>query len=236
MKIIDFYGIPGCGKSTISHLMANLLRKQDFIAYEPSYELDHGNHVYIRKIKKIAMSIQWSLLNIMKIIRIYKLVNNHRLPFSELVNEIVNIAVKAYFVDKYKDRGGKYYLIFDEGLTQAVISMRNSNSATIRNELMNLESIIYGGEYAYRVYLNVDIETAMQRLEGRLEKDSRVERVSSMKSKRSMMVKYKKNCKSVNVMNSILIEENKQSADSVAYMLGIILPNGDKYENSTSDK
>lgn len=218
MKIIDFYGVPGCGKSTISHLMANLLRKQGLIAYEPSYELDHDTHIYIRKVKKIVIGIQWSLLNIMKMIRIYKLVNNHRLPLVELINEIVNIAVKAYFVDKYKGCGGKYYLIFDEGLTQAVISMRNSDSATVRNELMNLESIIYGEEYAYRVYLKADIETAIKRLEERGGDNSKVEREQSVDGRRNMLHYYIDNCESLISMCSVCIKTDK-SADITAELL-----------------
>ena len=54
---IEFYGLPGCGKSTISHALALYLKENNFCVEEPTYELDHCNNKIIRRIKKILQYI-----------------------------------------------------------------------------------------------------------------------------------------------------------------------------------
>ena len=48
---IDFYGLPGSGKSTISHLLADKLRGEVDVI-EPSFHIDHDYSVIERIIKK----------------------------------------------------------------------------------------------------------------------------------------------------------------------------------------
>lgn len=222
--IIDFYGIPGCGKSTASHLLADLYRKKGKSVSEPTYKLDHDNNVYTRKLKKLLITMIWSLLHPRKLYSIYRILANNNLSFSELLSEMMSIIVKAHYVENKKNHD---YVIYDEGLTQTVVSLRNVDTKQINKELQLFETVIYDDESVYRVYIKESINTAFYRMNHRSTNDSRVEKEKSLNKKIEMMKSYQERCDSVSFGNCIQILGNDQSAEIIARKVESELKSGE---------
>ena len=213
--IIDFYGIPGCGKSTVSHILAELYRRNGNSVSEPTYELDHDNSAISRKVKKLLIAATWPLLHPKKAYCIFAILLRNKLHFYEVLSEMMSIIVKAYYVEKAKQYSN---MIFDEGLTQSVISFPNIDVKQVGEELQLLENTIYDVDtVVYRVYIKVNIETAFSRMKHRLTNDSRVEKEKSLKKRIEMMNNYQERCDSVNLDNCFVIIGNDGSAEIIAY-------------------
>ena len=57
-EFIEFYGLPGSGKSTLSHIVAERLRSEGYAVEEPSYDIDH-QHPLPKRVKKFAIGGFW---------------------------------------------------------------------------------------------------------------------------------------------------------------------------------
>ncbi len=69
--IIDFFGLPGCGKSTVSHMLAEELRKQGKVVSEPSYDTDHKLSQVKRKTNKIISFSTYAVSHPVKTWKLY---------------------------------------------------------------------------------------------------------------------------------------------------------------------
>ena len=58
---VEFWGLPGSGKSYYSHKVADKLRKEGYKIKEPSWMLDHTYGKYHRAIKKFCMACFFTL-------------------------------------------------------------------------------------------------------------------------------------------------------------------------------
>ena len=58
---IEFFGLPGCGKSTISHQVAERLRAKGYKVYEPTYYSDHNLKPVCRKLRKLLATMYYSI-------------------------------------------------------------------------------------------------------------------------------------------------------------------------------
>ncbi|MGH8598868.1 MAG: hypothetical protein ACREXT_19650, partial [Gammaproteobacteria bacterium] len=52
--LIEFLGLPGCGKSTLSRRLAELMMEQRFVVDETTYDLDHRRRKLGRRCAKLA--------------------------------------------------------------------------------------------------------------------------------------------------------------------------------------
>ena len=55
--VFDYYGIPGSGKTTFSHRLAEGYRADGKRVAEPSYDLDHKKNRIIRKLEKVLIAV-----------------------------------------------------------------------------------------------------------------------------------------------------------------------------------
>lgn len=58
---VEFLGLPGAGKSTLSHAVADLLRTRGIPVTEPTYRLTHASPVVVRHARKLWYAV-WSML------------------------------------------------------------------------------------------------------------------------------------------------------------------------------
>lgn len=207
---IEFYGIPGCGKSTISHMVAERLRELGFKVYEPSYDSDHNLQPVFRKISKMFTTIFFCLSNHKEYKELQRLAKeNGYINFSASIKQIVNIVPK---IKCYRKRESAVYL-WDEGLVQSAISLALNSKADIRKTEKDL-FVIVGKKNTIKVYLKIDIETALQRMEDRNSNDSRVEQESDKNKKRLMTARFEERCNRVS--NGIVqIECSELSAEMI---------------------
>lgn len=216
MIILDFYGVPGCGKSTLSNSVASYLRTQGFIVCEPSYEIDHKVTKATRRCLKIIYAILWIIKHPQKSHNIMRLICRHNLAPFNAISELINILYKAWYIEKYSFCD---YIIFDEGITQAIISMDNSSSSSICEEIIYIEKIIGCSDNIIHIHLKEDIFVALKRMEYRESNDSRVEKEKDVVRKIKLMKFYQDLCNCVNLENSIIEYSPNCDRDSIAKMI-----------------
>jgi hypothetical protein len=184
---VEFYGLPGCGKSTISHLVSNKLQKMGYIVYEPSYTLDHLNKPLARKLKKIIATVIYYFINPLNYNRIKMLVkDNGYISKKEYLSQIVNIIPKKLVYEKSKS----CIYLWDEGLIQSSISLSYNNDINVEDNV----KLLVGKSRILKIYLKLDVEKALERMLERKTNDSRVEKEPNINTKRLMMNKYLQAC------------------------------------------
>lgn len=198
--IIEFYGLPGSGKSTISHMLAIQLRKQGEKVHEPSYYLDNEKSAIVRKILKIICALAFIFIAPKIFCRILQIIKKYFVfKFYNIVNNYINL---SYKIMMYKISNADY-LIFDEGVFQAVISIdvkKNKDRYKMIDELLLL---IHNN--ITPIYVDVSIETSIKRMMNRLRHDSRVEKISDDQERIDYLI-YKKQILDKIENNRIMVE------------------------------
>lgn len=201
---VEFYGLPGSGKSTISHMLAEELRAKGFDVYEPSYNSDHMLHPIVRKIFKLYKTTLFSLRYPRLVKEIYELLfQGKRIELLCFLKHFLNIAPKIIC---YLNSQSKIY-IWDEGLVQSSIAAtldNPTNTDIIANKLISIS----GDREIIKVYVKTKVETAFKRLACRETQDSRIEKEQDIKKRRYIMNQFKKCCDKIKVGNN-LSKDNK---------------------------
>lgn len=190
---IEFYGLPGCGKSTISHKLADDLRSKGLSVWEPSYEIDRKYGKTMRKVVKFAKMASFAICNYRAYISVRELVETNGYQGMSALHQLANIAHK---IDSYRIADRWDVTIWDEGLVQSSISLAiNSGRKASENERCLLA---YTGDVkSVRVYVMVDIDTALKRMEGRNTNDSRVEKMANLEEKITFLKGFESACDSI---------------------------------------
>ena len=117
--VIEFLGLPGSGKSTLSHRVAQMLREIGVPVEEPTYTLTHMPSPWIRLFKK-GLRVGWGALCMPRCASILTraVISSH--PESAAVM-LVNLLFVATLVRK--PRRGPTIAILDQGVFQAVWSI-----------------------------------------------------------------------------------------------------------------
>lgn len=186
--ILDFYGIPGCGKSSVSHLIADYLRTKGKKVAEPSYDMDHLLNSIYRRQKKLKLALKYYFSNpkgSKHIFMIIKLCGYCK--FLDVLSNYVNISYKIQFYNIYH---GLYdFIVFDEGMSQSAISL-SMNSPNLVKKVCGYLNQLSGFEMVYRFYIEIPVETALKRINSRLIHNSRVEQVKGKINQIEMLNKF----------------------------------------------
>lgn len=182
--ILDFHGIPGSGKSTISHQLAITMKEKGFNVIEPSYCIDHMFNPIVRKIVKLFMTIIFCLLKPKGFFEVLSIVYDNRYKKSEIIKDIVNISYKLMVVLIFKH---KDYIIFDEGFVQAAISLSLQSNI---NVYTNFHRITNNVNNILSIYVKIDIPTAIRRMNNRCTNDSRIEKEQNIINKKKLISNF----------------------------------------------
>jgi len=198
---VEFIGLPGCGKSTVSHLVAEMLREKGYLVIEPSYEMDHCLSPVCRKMKKCLNVVCFFCGHSVEFFRVRRMISEN--AGKGYLRHMANIIskLKLYLDNK------KAIFIWDEGILQSVVSlsMNEIDVLKIAKELLGEKKLI-------SVYIETDIITALKRMAERETNDSRVEKENDISKKYAMMLAYKKNMESF--ITDIKIESRKAEDDA----------------------
>lgn len=186
---IEFFGLPGCGKSTISHLLAEKLRAKGYRVYEPSYELDHYSNPLIRKTKKLFITASFFLSNhkICRKIKLQVKVNGY--CGSSAMQQMINIIPK---ISIYMSNKPAVY-IWDEGLLQSAISLAFNSEEDVNLTYNSIKKDVS----SIKVLLQTDVYTALDRMNKRTTNDSRVEKEVNLDRQIQMLEKYSDICNAI---------------------------------------
>ena len=187
--VLDFYGVPGSGKTTASHKIAQDLRSKNKKVEEPSYDLDHGIPAWRRKIRKLKMAVWVRLFRSKQYQDIEALVkkNGYNRENGQ-IGQIVNIATKLFALNRFV--GSVDYLVFDEGLAQAAISLSINSNIPANDNLTELLSMINSNLEIRLIKTELSIVEALKRIRTRNTQDTRVEALKTEQEKLDLMKRY----------------------------------------------
>ena len=185
---LEFYGLPGCGKSTASHMVAAELRKQGKNVSEPTFDMDHKSSGKVRKVKKLLKLFRYAVAHPKKYKALKTLVSKNGYGGSGGLSQCANITQKLLAYEHEKSD----VVIFDEGLTQSSISLSQGrmNAAENEKELFAL----CPKRNVKKIYVNVSPEVALKRMEGRSQHDSRIEKIEDPLLRENAMVVFHVQC------------------------------------------
>ena len=188
---VEFYGLPGSGKSTISHLVAEELRRQGKTVQEPTYDTDHKYSPSVRKGIKLQKLTRYAMFNPWKCKELFKLIRDNGYTGSEIISQAANIAPKLWEYDCARAD----YVFFDEGVTASAISLVNNNGSSFENEkaLYNLCK----QRTVRKFYIKVPPEIALLRMAGRAKHDSRIEKIRDEAERNSALKAIETNCEKI---------------------------------------
>lgn len=181
---VEFYGLPGSGKSTLSHIVAERLRREGHAVDEPSYMTDH-QHPLPKRVKKMAVGGYWFAFHHAQYCCIRNIVHQNGYTGMEAFVQIVNVIQKMRI---YNSRKAYEIVIMDQGLIQASISLSMCGEMKAKDNYEQLLCLMPNAVEAFRVYIDVDNETAIDRMEKRKTNDSRVEKLKEHSLKIEMLL------------------------------------------------
>lgn len=208
---LEFYGLPGCGKSTISHLVAEELRKRGKTVREPTYEVDNRYSTWKRRTIKFLKMVRYSLIHPRRFKELLKLVKANGYHGFDVLSQSCNITLKLWEYDyAYED-----YVIFDEGLTQSAIALVQDQKNSSENEeclydLCRKRNVI-------KFYIKINKDTSQERMRSRNKHDSRIEQIIDISKKIKAIQTFELQCE---LIPSGLIISEFMLDDSVRIVIG----------------
>lgn len=201
---IDFFGLPGCGKSTLSHLASQQLRCEGLDVKEVSYDMDHANAPLLRTWKKIIATIRLFLFYPRLFWRVSKTLSTNGISlFSKLYfKHIINLSYKICALKGHHD-----IILFDEGFCQAVLSISVNNEGIREYCYDSLICAIAADRRIFNVYVKTEPDTALARIRMRNDGQSRFDNLSDDVTKKEL-VKMENLCGS---FPQTIVVENKNS-------------------------
>lgn len=182
-SFIEFYGLPGSGKSTLSHIVAERLRGDGYAVEEPSYDIDH-QHPLPKKAKKFAVGGYWFVFRHRQYRLISEIVKLNGYKSLTAFTMTVNVIQKMRI---YNSRKETEIVIMDQGLIQACVSLSTNGKIRAKENYERLLTMMPNAANALKIYIDVNDETALDRMSQRATNDSRVEKLQDMDAKKEML-------------------------------------------------
>ncbi len=200
---IDFYGLPGCGKSTLSHVVAKKLRTVDFDVEETTYNVDHVYSTPYRIIKKVFSTI----LLLIRYPNVFRRVSKG-VPFfsKDYFHHILNIPYKVLAA-----KSSKALLVFDEGFCQSILSMAFSDEKISYNHYHSVIMAMACNRRMVNVYVKTNPQTSLARIRKRSDGQSRFDYISDVIAMEKL-VQLESLCES---LPYAIMVDNNNSKDSL---------------------
>lgn len=213
--IIDFFGAPGCGKSTLSSELAKLLFNSGYNVSEFSRSIDNKKK-YVRRCLKLSYFLSYFWKNPFLIIELFRIIPANEIgDKQEILKQIINIFYKLSFIKK----SSKYdFIIFDEGIPQMIISLLYyTNNDNYIKPLLELITKQLSLPISY-IYINASEDTVKDRLKKRDGQRSRIEKESDSSIRNKRLIHIEHLCNRLIVeLNPIVINNNRgESSVSLA--------------------
>lgn len=209
---IEFYGLPGCGKSTVSHMLAECLREKGYAVNEPTYVLDHQYSKVGRRIKKVWLSCLYLMADYSSFRAIVHSISTSKGKVS--LQEIINLIPKCR---NYCNSESYDVLVWDEGILQsAVSSLVDSNPQASGVLAEKLLRVVADNSHLVGIYMDIPITLAMERMKERNTKDSRADRLEE-KEKLEFLQGFQEGLSSLNY--DIHITDYKKQAEEMVQII-----------------
>lgn len=188
---LEFYGLPGCGKSTVSHLVAEKLRNLGNDVMEPTYDMDHKCSAGIRKIRKLLILGKYAVVHPRGFLQLARLVKKNGYTGSEGIAQAANIAQKLWIYE----HADASYVIFDEGLTQSAISLSQGLCSSRENEAALYQ--LCRKRTVLKIYMVVSTAEVQRRMASRDRHDSRIEKIQDAAQREAALGAFERQCEGI---------------------------------------
>lgn len=179
--LIDFFGLPGCGKSVISHELACLFALQGTKVRELSYSMDHHNVHIIRLVKKMFYTLFYAFFYPTLFIRLVKVVKHNR-SLTNTFSQVRNLCYKLFLLHK-----ANTIVILDEGIAQSSLSIAFGTEDDVIAIYKKLLCFVPRRFDLVTVYLDVSVETALDNMAKRPTNDSRIEKATDAHNRKEQI-------------------------------------------------
>jgi AAA domain len=172
--LVEFFGLPGVGKSALSRRVAEQLAARGVSVSEPSYALAHGMGRTTRRLGKAVHVLRELVLHPISSLRAARAIAATDQPSRALTwNLTFNWLLVLALTRRARQRHGA--VLLDQGVLQAVWSIGLDGNA--KAALALVDSLPHSvGLPDICVIVEAGASTVEQRLNHRLAKDSRVDR------------------------------------------------------------
>jgi predicted kinase len=173
--LVEFIGLPGSGKSTIAHALADLLRLRGALVREPTWRHDHQYRHASRAVRKAALALAAPLSDPFRAARVLAWIAESRQPTPR---EAFKLAMSCLYLIETTRRcvRTRGVHVCDQGLLQQMWSVLYRATAEWE-EHRGLDSpLASAGALANVVVVHAPLATLQCRLARRVEGASRLER------------------------------------------------------------
>lgn len=205
--ILDLFGLPGSGKTTISKSMSLNKKQYGYKIQDNIYKINNNYGAFRRMFIKLLNTFSYTIKNLFFLIDLFSLVGKDSFTSNkELIKQWINICFVLSNINKSR---GKDIIIADQGIVQAAISL------SYNNEDININTIIkkINEKVLFRIkhiYISIEIETCLKRLEQRKNGKSRLDNETRINIRKYHLESIKGLCEKINrEFNCIVIDNNK---------------------------
>lgn len=160
--IVEFLGLPGVGKSTLSHRVAGILRQKGIPVYEPTYVLVYRFRKYKRILRKMLFVGREVLYNpVNSVLSAKAIVSSKQILSKDVIKTLVTWLYLSSSRRAHSRIAGVH--LFDESIHQALWSIgfgaREKELAFVANSLLSLN---------HPPHLILVVEASLKTIEARL--------------------------------------------------------------------
>lgn len=174
--LVEFLGLPGCGKSTLSRNVGELLVARGLRIDETTYDLDHRRPTLARQRAKLAFSASFAahkpgtaLADVLSIL------GTRQASLSDMIKVSVNwLYISSVAAAR---QASPVVTILDQGIAQAVWSIALSARRGAWVELLSPTRRRIAAAPDLVVRVRADLETIGKRLDARRERISRLDKL-----------------------------------------------------------
>lgn len=236
--MIEFFGMPGSGKSTLSKELETKLEQRGEVCinfsqvYDPIFRT--GNMFML--IKKYIFLAWFISLNIRLIIDILVLVINIRpLNITTIIYamKLIIVFFRMNRVIKLTRKSNYDFIIFDQAAAQSVWSCLLTGRVSSEEHLNRIIHRIYNKLMLSVIYLELDIDLAVERIHLRTTCDSRFDKIEKSKAK-LWLLKYEPFLKIIfnkliyNHVNTIMLNSSYDLEKNIGLITEFLLENNYK--------
>jgi len=174
--VIEFIGLPGVGKSTLSHRVAEILGQRGWRVDQPTYAVDHEMRYWERlllKLMRVSAEVIFHPAHALRSVR--AILATRQASAADFIGVTVNWLFVSSLLRKSDRRPGVH--IFDEGLFNVLWSIGFSASSPRTAPL--LKELAREGSTAVVALIEADVAAIRERLDLRKHGQSRLERAGA---------------------------------------------------------
>jgi gluconate kinase len=190
MNIIEFNGLPGCGKSTICNEVLKKFSKDKIISLDDVINLNSENRIKnMFNLIKILINLKLFGFNI----RIIKFSLRFGFDYTRLIFAARLIKFNGnlhYYSKEYPEK----IVILEEGYIQYLTSIPHNFEVVITKELKDIVKYVKANYNLTYIHCEIDDETNYNRLSNRNFTASRFDALSKKELEEILKIKYKNIC------------------------------------------